>query len=850
MPADPGANLGWRKLRTKKKHIGHVAPSFKDPKRFNTLVIRSEYRISLRLGDIDKLFPWGSDTKAGRLARMQVLGLFYWPLNHRVAAGKTAKPAGKLRMADNQAAYKEAWKYFKEKFCGVAKASLNADPEAENNKGEAELEKRLKEWVLQKCDDKEAGSRYNTGGKTKGGGELPLAAEEDADGNPQLDEAQGHFAKIRLPGGYCFLKALSGHDPNEDTSIAGMGMYDEEYVHEDNCYKANPVLGKLPLIAKVEKLNPSTNEWKPAKNVWVHFQLLKSYDLPAFDSARAPHRQINRPELRETAFSVTHPNPMSLISGAGVKYFNDLWEDYNVDKKNPQGKNCHVDCGGKRKTGLQEDGSDVKDIIFKLGTVPGFSAVHEDPPANILDDGKGKRVLDPAPSLKPVKEVNDANHPHAVKAKTNGEGEAGAIFMPSRCAGDRYRLRAYIADDDKGFKSTGNDFKAVRADTGTFVIWRNIRVSRWARQPFTNLNQLNATMLGQATIPPDTGGSGANNRQRWMWNFGAVRRNTTNWRGLPGLVLNTVSDGKVGSPFDGLCTAFARGFCELDTDSGYEQDLTAAEWDAAVKCGLEDAKQVGVPALGNNVFDWDGLFFQEVGNADNVTVNNGFHFPARTAAAFSTHTGDTQLTGPHKAGWAGHVIRMISNYCLSGFLRHITKNGYLPGVTFVQGMISTNLAGEPDFGRLHYSGRACHFNGAFMWYGAAFWPATIGQAAGMGYGFTSNVSHEMGHVLLKVHAPGLSNGSPAGGMDVKRHDSNGHLTSNALQINSSTGNPIPGQFMGEPKYGTCIMSYRGNEGQYCSRCLFQLRGWKILSVQMKAGDAAPVGAVPQPPPPP
>ena len=102
----------------------HVAPSYGGFTTYNTLRIRPEYRISLRMGEIDKLFPWPIDSIPGRLARMQVLGLFYWPLKHRVAAGKTAKPPG-ARLNENQAAYVEAWKYFKKKFCKISDGDLN-----------------------------------------------------------------------------------------------------------------------------------------------------------------------------------------------------------------------------------------------------------------------------------------------------------------------------------------------------------------------------------------------------------------------------------------------------------------------------------------------------------------------------------------------------------------------------------------------------------------------------------------------------------------------------------------------------------------------------------------------------
>ena len=88
MPADPTTNLGASRLPTEQDDIGHIAPSYESPKRFNTLAIRPQYRISLRLGEIEKIFDTKPDTKEGRMARLQVLGLFYWPLNHRVAAGK------------------------------------------------------------------------------------------------------------------------------------------------------------------------------------------------------------------------------------------------------------------------------------------------------------------------------------------------------------------------------------------------------------------------------------------------------------------------------------------------------------------------------------------------------------------------------------------------------------------------------------------------------------------------------------------------------------------------------------------------------------------------------------------
>jgi len=826
MPADPGAGLNSppEGTATTPTDIGHVAPSFENGHVvYNTLVVRPEYRISLRLGDIDRLFPWPIDTKAGRLARMQVLGLFYWPISHRIAAGKEPQPAG-ARMAANQSGYVAAWRYFKEKFCGVAKATLDANPEAENDKGDAELAKRLKEWIVQRCDGTAAGSSYNAGGATSGGGEMPLPAPEDDQGNPEADETKGHFGKLRMPGGWVFFSGGSGHDPNQDSSMAGKGiemaMYDSVYALEAKCHEINKVGGKIPLVAKVEKLDPGTAEWKPAKNMYVYFQLLKPYDLPAFDPVRKAHQQLNHPPLIDSVYSVTDPTPANVNAGQHQKWFQEEWDKYLYDanSENPQVNNCHEDCGGKRKTGNQEDGSDVKNIILQTGKVAGFSDEFADPPADILDDGKGKRVLDPKPSLKEIEEVTDTNYPHSVKAKTNDDGEAGVIFLPSRCAGDRYRFRAFLGPDTfNGAGSDGTGLQAVRADTGTLVIWRNLRMSRFLRQTMTGWAALKDKMVNQHHGRVDNAALGANDKRDWSKRFG-VTSAANAWVGLPDLDFDTISDGKwkttthTGSDEDGIRIALAKAFCEFETDPGFvaNEAMTQAEWDAAVLCGIADAKDVYLPSdqfAGH--FDVDTLYYREVANADINNVNCGFIFPARNAFAYAAANGlgHALLTGPDGDLWKSQVIRSIFfSYLYPGFLRHITHNGVLPGVTIVQGPALTNLESETGY-EMGLLGIGTAFNGAFVVSGQAAYATKIGNLPDIGYGYTACVVHEMGHCIFKVHAPG--HGGSAGGTRENRHDSNGNLT--------VAGNNANGEPKGEPKHGT-----------FCSRCLMQLRGWNIL----------------------
>ena len=71
MPSDPGANLGREKLPTNPQDIGHVAPVLEGDPRYNSLVIRAEYRVSLRLGDMDDMFADAADTTRGPRSKRQ-----------------------------------------------------------------------------------------------------------------------------------------------------------------------------------------------------------------------------------------------------------------------------------------------------------------------------------------------------------------------------------------------------------------------------------------------------------------------------------------------------------------------------------------------------------------------------------------------------------------------------------------------------------------------------------------------------------------------------------------------------------------------------------------------------------
>jgi len=175
---------------------------------------------------------------------------------------------------------------------------------------------------------------------------------------------------------------------------------------------------------------------------------------------------------------------------------------------------------------------------------------------------------------------------------------------------------------------------------------------------------------------------------------------------------------------------------------------------------------------------------------------------------------------------------------LPGFMRTVAHDGYLPGITIVHALMGCNLYSEHADFDLGYSGMAMHYNGAFNFYGIEGWPETIGDPVNQsfGYGYMSNVLHEIGHVLYKQHAAGLSgSGKPAGGPMPEYHDEAGYIAD--AEVN-------------EPPHGTCIMSYRASEGQLCAKCNFGLRGWNIKgSGPMKAQMPAPPPEAPPDPDP-
>jgi hypothetical protein len=778
VPKDPLPASSPGKLPTNSVDIGHVAPSFPDEELWNTLVVRAAYRIALRLGDIDALFSENPGTEKGRMQRLQVLGLFYWPLDHTKAAqafrGRPGTPANAATDIPAVDPVMGAWEYFWRRILGQA--------------SEAGADDKLKIMIEDRILDG-----------------LPPAAEDPV--RPKLD----NFAKIRIPGGYSILRSWQNMFLNFNVDPAyAFSLGDDLYALETRFRAANPALGKIPLVATVEKLDPYTMEWKPAKDQWVYFQLQEPYKLPDFDPAKDVNdpQQFNRPPLRETSIG-----PPGALSGAGPHALTDSEENPTAgatkpNAADPQKRNAHKDRGGLRGHGDITAGSDVAGHIFAIASTRGFNAVHSPARATAPDLYEVAKAVTP----------DGAKHRHAVKAKTNDRGEAGVIFIPSRCGGDTYKIRAYLGPADpanpKPHESDGAGARAVRVDTGTMVVWRSLRISRYVQQPVNGVNANLLAEVNNATYNLPTSGD--------YLRRGLLANAALNPAGMENIDLGMrVRAGystkvTLGDPFDSLPVNFAKAFMEVEIDpGGARETMTAADWNAARRMALADAAQAQ-SALGLNL-DLPRLFYMEPGAPAISESDSVVHMPMRTPEAYNALVpAARRTTAPGNT--TASIRRLFSEFIVPGFARYFSNSGYVPGLCIVQGGYGGTWQLIGFIGS--NSGWSLEYRVGTVWAGQPFYQQTVRvlvfPAAGapaiagvgppwLGYNTTANACHELGHVMLRLHGPGADvNRGEGGGASAAVHDS--------ISSNQSV----------------CVMSYKSCEGQFCAKCLFAFRGWTGL----------------------
>jgi hypothetical protein len=160
----------------------------------------------------------------------------------------------------------------------------------------------------------------------------------------------------------------------------------------------------------------------------------------------------------------------------------------------------------------------------------------------------------------------------------------------------------------------------------------------------------------------------------------------------------------------------------------------------------------------------------------------------RVAMPDATLDHDTQLK----------VEALCEGYALNGFMRSLTQDGALPGLSLIYaGMGYTWLLLNDDA----YSGIVEDYRGSFLWFGADFYQrdwVSVGTAGfHFGYDCSSNASHELGHSLFQAHAAA---GNPQG-VIAGRHDPEADCL--------------------------CVMSYGNCLGEYCGFTLLSFRGWDV-----------------------
>lgn len=695
-----------------------VAPDFDVRSHVNTLRVKPEYRITLRVGEIEDLFKHGPGTREGRRERLQILGLFYFPLSHAKA----------------DARYEKTWAWVKERLFGVS-----SDPEAD-----AILKKAVKCRVL-------------GGAKPAGWSDAPAELPPDA-ADPAKPEAS-NFAKIRVPGGYaCNYSADGGIDINLDPNCPAEFITNSLFEHEAQFYRDNPVLGTIPLVASVERRPPGGGDWAKAEGVDVHFQLVPAYaDLPAYDPAAPASEQFNRPPLRSTDQGCPESG-----GGKGAQKRYDAEEGHALDPADPRGRNCHDAYGGKRGKGIDE--------IFSVAKTPGFHEPH------------GGRALPHAPYEKAetATAVGDA-HKHAVKTKTNADGEAGVLFMPSRMGGDRYRIRAYLPVTGDGERAG-----SVAATTGTFVVWRNIRISRILRHEVGPAPD--PRLLAQA-VPHKIRTAEA------YLKIAGAHDGASTFYGLDTINLGVADGTTSGRAFDPMPRQFARAFCELELDPNAVETLSAADYEEAWRLGAEDAAANLNRAKHKRAFDKiqdidvEALYCRDLTFASPETTVCAL--PMRSPLEYNaTVPAKRALVKGMIADQVKQIVSLTENFALNGFLRSLSWNGALPGLTLVYGALGYTwqlLLGN------HCSGLMENFRGAFLWYGAEGYGRLV-------YDCASNSCHELGHALFMPHGPNVGSSLP----EKKAHDDLGDCV--------------------------CVMSYELCAGLYCGKSLMSLRGWNIANM--------------------
>lgn len=526
----------------------------------------------------------------------------------------------------------------------------------------------------------------------------------------------------------------------------------------------------------------------PARNTQIDTAVDSNADIPAPDKAAykgdikawvtAALAERNKPDTFPQAPDTTPRGPKKFVEDR----VNDAYAKNAANADDPQKNNCDKDFGGKRRIPVEGTGSD--DGVFQVDKI--HDGLHNRRSDKHADYG----TMTAAKKVTPKEEDDGTGttvkkHAHAVRAKTNDKGHAGVIFMPARCGGDKYRLRAYVGPETLEFD--GRDPEGPVVETGTMVVWRNIRLHRYIQIPVPPKAGVSQAVKDIFPHAPNV------NTFEKAWKAGDFDSGVGQANmGTTDTPSDKMAPGTFGNknyrPIEvqciGLGQQYRRAYCELVIDADkVPEKPTAKEMSDAFDAGL--AQLAGKKVNGKDVV-WNQLMFYDATSPWMINVRQFGHYNTLSAA-----TPANQLA----AGDLADIQSKITFFVMEFMLFELGGGGIMPGLTLVySGRGSTWDYVHPTVSTPTTSGVALSNRAAFLWYTRAIY-----KGSRFPYSLSSNAAHELGHAKNRTHQPTVPNNG-----DADTHES------------PSQDHP-------------CIMSYRGGFGDYCGRCILALRGWKTKS---------------------
>jgi hypothetical protein len=641
----------------------------------------------------------------------------------------------------------------------------------------------------------------------------------------------GAEVKVRLPGALTF----------SDDTVLGAGaaadgspLPSRRFNDETAFWNAHGFLGQIPITFKVEKLQGGS--WIPAPSEFVHVQLI----APFYDDIANELADVNA----QRAAGQRPPNPPTPggpPTANGIQQFLTKAMNFSFGPGDPQRYNAHQSRGGKR--GL---------AVLK----------------NLLD-------AIPAAKFPGLNAPTGSPHDSAVKVQTNGTGDGGILFLPSRMAGDRYRLRFFV-DPNAGFASDGTEKDAVMFETGRFAVWRHVLWSNFLPKgapTYPTLNSVRGVQHRLAVLGYDTGPVDGIEGPLTRAAVSAFQSNNPQ-NNVPPLVANghwysaatqaaldqTVSQYLVGGgptytsgigpdlaafQFATAIAQFQVMYSELEIAPAIiaGQTLTAAQYQDALQWAIATAQSklatygLTTPRDVAAMFspEFQTPFLWDIRHPQQYNRMRGAVFPAAVAGA-STNFDNYWLDADSIIYSTDGLLELFMRYILGGASAANPPTPNLtrlstPGINVLAAIATSRLFSAPaeinqvvpfngPNGSSQNTGIAIRERAATVYGGVTTYTGWIYQ----GDGFTKNTLHEIGHTLYLRHqytgntnAAGVQIWTHAGANFCEDHDSP-----------AANANPIavPDQV----PYDRCLMGYLPCDGDFCGKCHLKLRGWDIAQL--------------------